>query len=67
MKTFWPDFALLRISSKMFLTTEIAQILPEGLFRPTLQSETKTFWGQKKSHSLFSRPQAEDSFYPAPR
>ena len=41
----------------MFLTTEIAQILPGGLFWPTLQSEKKTFWGQKKKgHSLFSGP-----------
>ena len=41
----------------MFLTTEIAQILPGGLIRPTLQSEKKTFGGQKKkAHSLFSGP-----------
>ena len=41
----------------MFLTTEIAQILPGGLFWLTLQSEKKTFWGQKKKgHSLFSGP-----------
>ena len=32
----------------MFLTTEIAQILPGGLIWPTLQSEKKTFGGQKK-------------------
>ena len=32
----------------MFLTTEIAQISPGGLIQPTLQSEKKTFGGQKK-------------------
>ena len=31
----------------MFLITEITQILPGGLFQPTLQSEKKTFGGQK--------------------
>ena len=57
VKTFWSNFAPLRIFSKMFLTTEIGQISPEGLFRPTLQSEKKTFGGQKKkAHSLFSGP-----------
>ena len=51
------DFRPLRFFSKMFLTTEIAQILPGGLIRPTLQSEKKTFGGQKKkTHSLFSGP-----------
>ena len=30
--------------------------MPGGLFRPTLQSEKKTFGGQKKAHSLFSGP-----------
>ena len=51
------DFAPLRIFSKMFLTTEIAQISPGGLIWPTLQSEKKTFGGKKKkAHSLFSGP-----------
>ena len=48
MKTFWPDFAPLRIFSKMFLTTEIAQIVPAGLFRSTLQSEKKNILGREK-------------------
>lgn len=57
VKTFWPDFTPSRIFSKMFLTTEIAQISSGGLIQPTVQSEKKTFWGQeKKAHSLFSGP-----------
>ena len=47
-ENFWPDFTPLRFFSKMFLTTKIAQISSGGLFRPTLQSEKKTFGGQKK-------------------
>ena len=42
------DFGPLRIFSKMFLTTEIAQILPGGLIWPTLQSEKKNLGVRKK-------------------
>ena len=38
------------------MTTEIAQILPEGPIQPTLQSEKKTFGGQNKGSFLIFRP-----------
>ena len=55
MKNFQLDFRLLRIFSKIFWNTKMAQIFSGGLVRPTLQSENKIFEGQKKSRIPYSQ------------
>ena len=55
VKTSWPDFAPLRIFSKMFWNIKIAQNLPGGLF-DLLYNLRKNIWGSEKNTPYFQAP-----------
>ena len=62
VKTFWPDFAPLGFFSKMFLTTEIAQILPGASFKLLFNLRKKGV--RKKCSFLIFRPLMSDLVNP---